>query len=62
MAQYNPIPDDVMDEIVAGAGEKENKAETAISFLNEWADYITQFIEIVKNFWEKISAIFADAE
>lgn len=61
MAQYNPIPEDTLDEIIAGAGgQTENKAETAINFLNEWAEYITQFIEIIKNFWNQISALFED--
>lgn len=58
--QYTEVPDSVMDEIVAGAaGTTENKAETAIKFLNDWAGYITEFIEIIKNFWNRISEIFA---
>ena len=45
---YESIPDNVMDEIVAGAGgQVEDKAETAISFLNEWSGYIVAFIEII---------------
>lgn len=39
-----------------------NKAETAIAFLGEWADYIVQFIEIVKNFFERIKEAFAEKE
>lgn len=39
-----------------------NKAETAIAFLNEWAGYIEQFIEICKNFFEKIKGLFATEE
>lgn len=58
---YESIPDNVMDEIVAGAGgQVENKAENAITFLNEWSGYIVAFIEIIKNFWNRISAIFAE--
>ncbi len=39
-----------------------NKADTAIAFLGEWADYIVQFIEIVKNFFDKIKAAFETEE
>ncbi len=39
-----------------------NKADTAIAFLGEWADYIVKFIEIVKDFFEKIKAAFATEE
>ena len=39
-----------------------NKAETAIAFLGEWAGYITQFIEICRNFFERIKEAFAEKE
>lgn len=39
-----------------------NKAETAIAFLGEWSGYIVQFIEICKNFFERIKEAFAEKE
>lgn len=39
-----------------------NKADTAIAFLQDWSGYIVQFIEIVKNFFEKIKALFETEE
>ena len=39
-----------------------SKADTAIAFLGEWADYIVQFIDIVKNFFDKIKAAFETEE
>ncbi len=58
---YESIPDNIMDEIVAGAGgQTEDKAETAITFLNDWSGYIVAFIEIIKNFWNRISELFAE--
>lgn len=58
---YESIPDNIMDEIVAGAGgQTEDKAETAITFLNDWSGYIVAFIEIFKNFWNRISELFAE--
>ncbi len=59
---YETVPDATMDEILAGAGEVENKAENAIAFLDEWSTWIAQLIELFKDFFAKISAAFSTEE
>jgi len=55
---FKDYSDEIMNEILGGAnGPLENKADTAINFLNEWADYITQFIETIKKFFEDLMAL-----
>lgn len=56
------IPDGTMDEILAGAGEVENKAETAIAFLDEWSTWIAELINLFKDFFAKISEAFSTEE
>ena len=63
MANYQPVPDDTMDEIIAGAGGNvENKAENAVSFLEEWSTWLVELINIFKNFFERISEAFKTME
>lgn len=63
MANYQPVPDDTMDEIIAGAGgEVEDKAQNAIDFLGQWSTWLAQLIEIVKDFFNRISEAFNSAE
>lgn len=63
MANYQPVPDDTMDEIIAGAGGNvENKAENAVSFLEEWSTWLVELINIFKDFFERISEAFKTEE
>ena len=60
---YETIPDSTMDEIVAGAGGNvENKAETAIAFLDEWSTWLATLINLFKDFFDRISEAFNSAE
>ncbi len=57
---YTDYPDNIMDEILGGAnGPKENEAEKAVNFLTEWTKYITDFIELIKNFFNELSAMLS---
>lgn len=63
MANYQPVPDDTMDEIIAGAGGNvENKAENAVDFLTEWSTWLEQLILIVKDFFDRLMEAFNSAE
>lgn len=56
---YNEVPDATMNEIVAGAnGTVENKADTAIAFLEDYSKWLVELIEIFKAFFERISEAF----
>lgn len=55
--RYTDYSDEIMNEILGGAGGAvENKADTAVNFLEEWSKYISEFIEIVKNFFAELTA------
>lgn len=57
---FTDFSDEIMNEILGGAeGPVENKADTAVNFLNEWAENISNFIEMVKKFFADLAAIFA---
>ncbi len=63
MANYQPIPDGTMDEIIAGAGGNvENKAENAVAFLEQWSTWLEQLINIVKGFFDRLMEAFNSAE
>lgn len=38
------------------------KAQNAISFLDEWSTIIADMVDFFKKFWEKISGLFAAEE
>ncbi len=55
---FKDYSDEIMNEILGGAdGPLENKADTAVNFLNEWATYISDFIAMIKKFFEDLTAI-----
>ena len=60
---YETVPDATMDEIIAGAGGNvENKADTAIAFLEEWSTWLAELINLFKEFFARISEAFSSEE
>ena len=54
---FKDYSDEIMNEILGGAGGAiENKADTAVNFLNQWATYISDFITMVKDFFAQLPA------
>lgn len=39
---------------------KADKADSAVAFLNEWSAWLAEVIEVIKAFFEKLSAAFAE--
>lgn len=54
---FKDYSDEIMNEILGGANGPENKADNAVNFLNDWANYISEFINIVKNFFDELMAV-----
>lgn len=39
-----------------------NKAESAVEFLSYWSQWISAMIEVIKDFFNRISEVFESAE
>lgn len=55
---YFTIPQSILDEIIAGAhGGGEDKADTAVNFLDFWSKIFSDFINALKKFFDELSAL-----
>lgn len=60
---FTPIPDDVLDEIVAGAGGSTgDKADNAVAFLDEMSMWLAEVIKVIKEFFDRLVAELGAAE
>lgn len=60
---FTPIPDDVLDEIVAGAGGVAgDKADNAVAFLDEMSMWLAEVIKVIKEFFDRLIAELGAAE
>ncbi len=53
---FKDYSDEIMNEILGGANGPVNKADDAIAFMDRITGYITEFIQIFKDFFAGIAA------
>ena len=52
--RYDKIPDETMKDIFAGIGDKKDIVATATEFLQALTKWVTEFINTVKEFFERL--------
>ena len=52
--RYDNIPDETMKDILAGIGDKKDIVATATEFLQALTKWVTEFINTVKEFFERL--------
>ena len=53
---FENYTDEIMNEILGGAYGPVNKADDVVNFMTKWSDYISEFIQIFKDFFAGIAA------
>ena len=54
--RYETVLDETRQDIIAGIGEKKDVVKTASTFLQDFSQWVIEFIEAVKKFFESLKS------